>query len=169
MPPGGAVHVNALYAPQQSLHAHILYTVTVTWNGTLVTGPILIYHDEVRLDGNDNPMLGDVDGPGALVCRSQTRPRVGWRMTNGGFFEDTDQGRLDNINQIRNGIEDVPSFARLSRGTTNPPENFDGLVLCRVDTRGDSADVIANFIFIGFYNRAPGKYQTSVEQRCNYL
>ena len=79
-------------------------------------------------------------------------------------FEDTDQGRLDNINQIRNGVEHVPNIARLSRGTTNPPENFDGLVLCRVDTRGDPLDVIANLNFIGFYNRVSGKYKTSASR-----
>ena len=136
--------------------------VTVTWNGTLVTGPILIYHDEVRLDGIDNPMLGDVEGPGALVCRSQTRPRAGWRRTSGAFFDATDQGRLADINQIRNGRLDIPSFARLSRGTTTlPTDDFDGLMLCRADTRGDTPDVlVANYVFIGFYNRAPGKYET---------
>ena len=90
--------------------------MTLTWEGNLVTGPILIYHDELRLDGNDNPMLGDLDGPGALVCRSQTRPRVFWRNTEGNSFPDTDSGGLNDINQIRNGPTDVPSITRLSRG-----------------------------------------------------
>ena len=123
--------------------------VTVTWEGNLVTGPILIYHDEVRLDGNDNPMLGDLDGPGGLVCRSQTRPLTGWRNAVGGVVQDTG----DNINQIRTDAQAVPSFSRLSRGTTNTPNNFDGLVICRVDTRNDPLDVLANFNYIGFYNR----------------
>ena len=134
--------------------------MTVTWKGALVTGPILIYHDEVRLDGNDNPMLGDLDGPGALVCRSQTRPRVNWRDARGQLFGDTDSGHLEDINQIRNGVEDVPSFSRLSRGITTSPttDNFDGILICRVDSRSDALDTIANFNFVGLYNRdTPGK------------
>ena len=133
-------------------------TVTVTWNGTLVIGPILIYHDEVRLDGNNNPMLGDLDGPGALVCRSQTRPRAGWRMTNLSFVQESG----NDINQIQNGADDVPNISRLSRGTTNPLENFNGILMCRVDTRGDPSDVLANLNFVGFYNRVPGKFQTHI-------
>ena len=138
--------------------------MTVTWNGTLVTGPILIYHDEVRFDGNDNPMLGDLDGPGALVCRSQTRPRAHWRRASGAFFNNTDQEHLADINQIQNGRLDVPSFARLSRGTnTSSTDNYDGLILCRADARGDPPDVLAaNYIFIGFYNRAPGNYEQCI-------
>ena len=121
----------------------------MTWNGTLVTGPILIYHDEVRFDGNANPMLGDLDGPGALVCRSQTRPRAEWRMTSGPLVQESG----GDINQIRSGALDVPHFAQLSRGTTNQTTNFDGLLVCRVNTMMDPQDVIANFNFIGFYNR----------------
>ena len=124
-----------------------LSVVTVTWNGTLVTGPILIYHDELRVDGNDNPMLGDVDGPGALVCRSQTRPQALWRSP--GRFTVQETG--GDINQIQTGT--TPSFARLSRGTTTSPEDFDGLLICRVNTEGDAPDVAANLNFIGFYNR----------------
>ena len=122
----------------------------MTWNGTLVTGPILIYHDELRLDGNDNPMLGDVNGPGALVCRSESRPLAQWRMTTGMMVQDTG----GDINQIQTDTQATPSFSRLSRGTTNsPPENFDGLLICRVNTLSDPRDVFANFSYIGFYNR----------------
>ena len=123
--------------------------MTVTWEGNLVTGPILIYHDELRLDGNDNPMLGDLDGPGALVCRSQTRPLAQWRNTDRALVQETG----GDINQIRTDEQTTPSFARLSRGTTNTPEDFDGLVICRVNSMGDPLDVLANFNYIGFYNR----------------
>ena len=138
--------------------------MTLTWEGNLVTGPILIYHDELRLDGNDNPMLGDVDGQGALVCRSQTRPRVFWRNTAGADFPDTEtSGGRNDINQIRSGPNDVPSISRLSRGTTTSPTDnlFDGLLLCRLNTEGDVHDVLANFRYVGLYNRQrSGKYQT---------
>ena len=138
---------------REGLHPNTFPLVTVTWNGTLVTGPILIYHDEVRLDGNDNPMLGDVDGPGALVCRSQTRPLAHWRNTDRAIVQETG----GDINQIQTDEQATPSFARLSRGTTNTPENFDGLLTCRVNTMGDGADTFYNLNYIGFYNRLPGK------------
>ena len=130
--------------------------MTLTWNGTLVTGPILIYHDELRLDGNNNPMLGDLDGPGALVCRSQTREGAFWRNTAGETIPATDElGGLNGINVIRNDPTEVPSITRLSRGTaTSPTGNlFDGLLLCRLNAVGDVADVIANFRYVGLYNR----------------
>ena len=139
--------------------------MTLTWEGNLVTGPILIYHDELRLDGNDNPMLGDLDGPGTLVCRSQTREGAFWRNTAGNTIPATDEpGGLNDINVIRNGPNDVPSITRLSRGTTTSPTDnlFDGLLLCRVNmVMGDAPDVIANFRYVGLYNRLrPGKYYT---------
>ena len=138
--------------------------VTLTWEGNLVTGPILIYHDELKFDGNDNPILGDIDGPGALTCRSQTRPRVFWRNTAGYTIPATDEtGGLNDINVIRNGPNDVPSITRLSRGTTTSPADnqFDGLLLCRLNVEGDAADVNANFRYVGLYNRLrPGKYHT---------
>ena len=145
-------------------HIFFQIPVTVTWNGTLVTGPILIYHDELRLDGNNNPMLGDLDGPGALVCRSETREAF-WRNTEGNTIPATDQpGGLNDINVIRNGPTEVPSITRLSRGTTTSPADnqFDGLLLCRVNAvLGDVPDVIANFRYVGLYNRQrSGKYQT---------
>ena len=130
--------------------------MTLTWEGNLVTGPILIYHDELRFDGNDNPMLGDLDGPGALTCRSQTRPRIFWRNTAGETIPDTDEpGGLNDINVIRNGPTDVPSITRLSRGTTTSPTGnlFDGLLLCRVYVESDVHDVLANFRYVGLYNR----------------
>ena len=138
--------------------------MTLTWEGNLVTGPILIYHDELRFDGNVNPMLGDLDGPGALVCRSQTRTGAFWRNTAGNTIPATDEpGGRNDINVIRNGPNDVPSITRLSRGTTTSPTGnlFDGLLLCRVNVEGDVADVNANFRYVGLYNRLrPGKYHT---------
>ena len=141
------------------------FIVTLTWGGNLVTGPILIYHDELRHDGNDNPMLGDdLDSPGALTCRSHTRPRVFWRNTAGNTIPATDEpGGLNDINVIQNGLTDVPSIARLSRGTTTSPTGnlFDGLLLCRLNVMGDVQDVIANFRYVGLYNRLrPGKCHT---------
>ncbi len=44
--------------------------VSVTWNGTAVTGPVLIYHDEVL---ENYHTLFDSPGHRVLVCRSATQ------------------------------------------------------------------------------------------------
>ena len=135
----------------------LLHAVSVTWNGTTLTGPTLIYHDELILDGmNPQPLdIGDPNRPGALVCRSETRPRAAWRRTNGEFFMDT-TSRVRHIQQIRTNSTAVPSLSRLSRGSTavdlNP--NFNGLFTCRVQVVGnDTEDTLANFVHVGVYAR----------------
>ena len=51
--------------------------VSVTWNGTTVTGPVLIYHDEILVDPGPSYSIGDTDRPGTLVCRSDSRDKLG--------------------------------------------------------------------------------------------
>jgi len=49
----------------------------VTWNGTTITDPVLIFHDEVLADASSDT-LGDPNRDGALVC-STTTPK--WHIT----------------------------------------------------------------------------------------
>ena len=139
--------------------------MSVSWNGTTLTGPTLIYHDELILDGTNPPPLdiGDVNRTGALVCRSETRVRAAWRTTGGGFFEDTNT-RVAAIQQIRTDFSTVPSLSRLSRGTrdiqTDP--NFNGLFTCRVNVVHDLEDALANFVHVGIYARGGGEEDHSV-------
>ena len=124
-----------------------LHAVTATWNGTRITGPVLIYHDEISVDPTRT--LGDIT---ALVCKSETRTRAGWRRADHIFFGDGLQ--TTHLSQVRTGTTVVPSRARLSRdnGDVNPSEPVqNGLWCCRVQSVGDDADVEANFVFAGVY------------------
>ena len=68
----------------------VFYTVVfATWNGTRITGPVLIYHDEIIVDPTRS--LGVLTAPGALVCTSQSRPRTAWRRADHKFFNDEPQ------------------------------------------------------------------------------
>ena len=135
-----------------------MHAVTVTWNGTRITGPVLIYHDEIIVDPARS--LGVLTAPGALVCTSETRPRAGWRRADHRFFGDGPQAT--NLGQIRTGPEVVPNIARLSRDNedVNPSNaHQNGLWCCRVQSlqQSDEADVVANLVFIGVYRRGMGE------------
>ena len=136
-------------------------SVFVTWNGTRITGPVLIYHDEIKVDPGPTYSLGDLAAPGALVCTSQTRARAGWRRADHEFFDDV-SGQVSTtvLNQVRTGSTAVPSLTRLSRdneGVNPGVGNQNGLWCCRVQSMGDEADVVANFVFAGVYRRGLGE------------
>ena len=93
------------------------------------------HYEEFILDGIDPPPLdvGNPDRTGALICRSETRVRAGWRATDGDFFSDT-TSRTGDIQQIRTD----PSLSRLSRGRldviTDPTVTdpiYNGLFTCQ--------------------------------------
>ena len=46
----------------QRYPASILFAVSVIWNGTVVTGPILIYHDEITDNLTTVPTVGNSNG-----------------------------------------------------------------------------------------------------------
>jgi hypothetical protein len=58
--------------------------VTVIWNGTVVTGPVLIYQDEITEYPGAIPSLSSLDDPGShtLFCRSATSARVAWHLAD---------------------------------------------------------------------------------------
>ena len=131
-----------------------MYIVSVTWGGTTLTGPTLIFHDELILDGTNPPplLVGDVNRQRALVCRSETRIRASWRTTDGLIFSDT-TSRTGTIQQIRTDSNTVPSLSRLSRGTTNveTDPDYNGLFTCRVNNDDTS------FVHVGIYARGGGE------------
>ena len=55
------VHVDSLMHAMatQRYPDSILFAVSVVWNGTVVTGPILIYHDEITDDLTTVPTVGN--------------------------------------------------------------------------------------------------------------
>jgi hypothetical protein len=139
--------------------------VFVTWNGTNVTGPILIYHDEIEVDSGPTYDIGDINADGALVCTSATRPRVSWRNANHSFFNDvfsSSPGAISTtrLNQIRTPFDDLPNVARLSRASSavsSSEPNQNGLWACRVNRLGSESNiggdeqVAANIVFVGIY------------------
>ena len=52
----------------------------MTWNGTIVTGPILIYHDEILADPTDSVPINDT-AQGILICTSvNTSGLASWHL-----------------------------------------------------------------------------------------
>ena len=89
--------------------------VNVTWNGTNITGPVLIYHDEIIVDPGPTYSIGDITVPGALVCTSETTFRASWRRANHDFFGDV--STVD---------------PRISEGNgTEPPLDMQNLRICK--------------------------------------
>ena len=135
-----------------------------------ITGPILIFHDEITVDpgtpGNlSTYTLGTFqDTGGNLFCVATGRPRVSWRLADGDFRNDTNlngasPSSLSGYQIIRNGDR---SFARLTRSSssTNPTaSNLNGLWTCRVGSEPQDAQVVLdNFVFAGLYHRNHGEH-----------
>ena len=49
-----------------------IYTVSVTWSGTTVNGPVLLYHNEIPRGGSNG-----------LLCQSSENTGVAWHLTDG--------------------------------------------------------------------------------------
>ena len=126
--------------------------VSVTWNGTTLTGPTLIYLDEILLDGTNNRKLkvGDPNRPGALVCRSETLPQTFWRNALGNVVYQVPIA-VGYIQQISNA-QRLPNLCRLSRGTEETESFTNGLFTCGLNAwRRNLEEVIA--IHVGVYIR----------------
>ena len=131
--------------------------VTVTWNGTRITGPVLIYHDEIIVDPGPTYSIGNIAAPGALVCTSETTQRASWRRADHRFFGDVDRdGGISTtvLDQIRTPSSATPNRGRLSRDNENvnpSAANQNGLWCCRVSA-------YTAFLFAGVYRRGMGEY-----------
>ena len=116
---------------------------------------MLIYHDEILLrDGTDS--IRDPNGPGALICRSETGRAV-WRFPNSVQVQPT--GRFDDgIGQTMTGTSVLPTlaqlFLRIEYTEQTRRTNRNGLWQCVLDNQGGTVD---DFVPVGFYNRATGE------------
>ena len=126
-----------------------IHAVTVTWNGTTITGPVLIFQDELVRDDRTDVLATPVDG--TLICRSENQAQVGWHFTNGIFVLTITTG---NIRQRRTSSSATPSVSKL---TTNRPDEAltsaaaNGLWTCRLNGAGSTA------VPVGIYARGGGK------------
>ncbi len=124
----------------------------MTWNGTTVDGPVLIYHDELILinDTDVLTIITDPDGPGNLVCRSTQSITPSWRLTDASAVLSTGEG-----NTFRQIVEIETPFIlslltrRVSQIRTDPLTN--GLWFC------DSGVMDTSRIHVGIFSRASGK------------
>ena len=121
--------------------------VSVTWNGTAVSGPVLIYHDEVAIVPAQNFLpLFDHPGGGILACRGNaTSQGVAWHYAHGDMV--TTSPLLVPFYQ---SIAEAGSVSRLARGH-NIASPFSGLWTCRQNGNADTA------IPVGLYQRGGGK------------
>ncbi len=105
----------------------------MTWNGATITGPVLIYTEELPAD-NTATTIAD-PGPGILICRSEDRARVSWYYVGGAFVRGPEKNDL--FQAIRTtGASMTPSLAQLLLNRLNDEPNnanFNGLWHCRLN------------------------------------
>ena len=134
--------------------------MSLIFNGTTITGPILIYHDEI---GSDTAIPTDENSndPGDLVCRSASIGRTFWRRPTGSSVplstsEDFYNTRTPNANP-----QTYPYLARLSTidYLNSTDSTINGLWFCPLGLTGDieDQDVIDSFIYVGIYSRNSGE------------
>ena len=124
--------------------------MTVTWNGTTITGPVLIFQDELVRDDRTNILATPVDG--TVICRSENQARVGWHFANGYLL--STGSTTNHFRQRRTGSSATPSVSRL---TTNRPDEAltsataNGLWTCRLNGG------IGTAVPVGIYARGGGE------------
>ena len=136
------------------------FAVSATFNGTTITGPILIYHDEIGFD-TAVPTDANSNGPGDLVCRSASAGRAFWRSP---FGTPTGTDVNGDFYQVRTPIvENMPdTFPFLSRLSTidtldsTDPE-INGLWFCAFGGADTVQDAIDSYIYVGIYSRNSGE------------
>ena len=102
------------------MSSSFVITVSVTWKGTLINGPKLIYQDEM----NDNP----------LYCVSSDQAQVGWHSAGGQLVSTTSM--TNHYRQERTSTGKIPSKAKLIANTPNDPLTStasNGLWSCRLN------------------------------------
>ena len=129
--------------------------MSVSWNGSTITGPTLIYHHEILISSIEilTPFLGFPIIPlPVLHCRSETHPGVTWHEPSGdivsmsssiGFF----QVKTSDTQPPMSSVAVLAS----SSGTTllGRPVNPDGLWSCGQND--------ASSVAVGLYLRGGGE------------
>ena len=139
---------------------HFFFAVTLTFNGTNITGPILIYHDEIVSD-TTTPTDENSHDPGDLVCRSASIGRTFWRSPTGVIVPITTSGDFYNVRTPSSDPQTHPFFTRLSTMDflDSTDSAINGLWFCPLGFTGDIEvqDVIDSFIYVGIYSRNSGE------------
>ena len=128
----------------------LFYTVTVTWNGTTITGPVLIFQDELVRDDRTIVLATPMDG--TLRCRCDNQAQVGWHFASGALVPTA--STTNHFRQRRTSSSATPSVSRL---TTNRPDEAltsaaaNGLWTCRLNGG------IGTAVPVGIYARGGGE------------
>ena len=126
-----------------------MFTVTVTWNGTTITSPVLIFQDELVRDDRTNVLATPMNG--TVICRSENQAQVGWQFANNVLVSTT--STTNHFRQRRTSSSQTPSVSRL---TTNRPDEAitsaaaNGLWTCRLNVGLSTA------VPVGIYARGGG-------------
>ena len=126
-----------------------MFTVTVTWNGTTITGPVLIFQDELVRDDRTHVLATPVGG--TVICRSENQAQVGWHFANGPLLQSS---ATNHFRQRRTSSSATPSVSRL---TTNRPDEAltsaeaNGLWTCRLNAG------FGTVVPVGIYARGGGE------------
>ena len=116
----------------------IIITVSVTWKGSVINGPKLIYQDEM----NDNP----------LFCVSSSQAQVGWQYASGLLVSTASM--TNHYRQERTSTRKIPSKAKLIANGQNGALTSaagNGLRSCRLNAGFGGA------VPVGIYARGGGK------------
>ena len=129
--------------------------MSVTWNGRTITGPVLIYLDEILVDSYNTTAIGDPDRQGALICRSEDRAGVNWLFTDNKIVSTAPTNSFTTFKQIRTSEGVIPSISRFSLNKENFVEGINrtnGLWHCRLNAMGQVEQ-----IHVGIYSSGEGK------------
>ena len=125
----------------------------MSWNGTVITGPIMIYHDEILLDQDTVPTVENTNDPGDLVCKSGHHKEACWRLSSGMI--------VPTSGQVQSSSGSLPSLSQLStiEDLTSTDPQYNGLWVCVLqnDTVINEQDLIDNFVYVGIYSRNSGE------------
>ena len=151
----------------------ICFVVSLIFNGTTITRPILIYHDEIGSDSTI-PTDGNSDDPGDLVCRTASIGRTFWRTPTGTTVPTSTSGDFYNVRTTNSDPQTHPYLARLSTidYLDSSDSTINGLWICPLSFTFDIADqdVIDSFIYVGIYSRNSGElYWLPYNIMCTYL
>ena len=118
----------------------VIITVSVTWKGSVINDPKLIYQDEM----NDNQ----------LFCVSSDQAQVGWHSPGGHFVSTT--STTNHYRQKRTATGEIPSRANLISIANRPNDPLtstagNGLWSCRLNAGFGGA------VPVGIYARGGGR------------
>ena len=125
--------------------------MTVTWNGTLITGPVLIYQDEILVNPFASLSISS-SLPNSLVCMSG-QMRVFWHLPNSDLVNITiSLIPSGDFKQYRSAAGNVSGLSSNRAGIIRTDAGTNGLWTCRLNGEARGA------VPVGIYVRVGGEY-----------